>query len=711
VPLNLQGLLDVRHYRLLWRTLKDIRYLGVAEFWRRGFKYLWTILLPGEADPPSLEEGLTWLRAGPETPRPLTSPIDIVIPVYNGMDHLRRVVESVLAHTDGPFRLLLCDDGSDDPQVRAYLSRVAAKWDHVLLHRSGENRGFVATVNDAMARVGHHFVLLNQDTEVPPGWLPRLMAPLLAEPERVASVTPLSNAADLCSFPRMLEDNPLCEGLDVTELDGYFRRVVSRPVETPTGVGFCMAFNHELVRRIGLFDPAFGRGYGEENDWCRRAAALGYRHLIVPDLLVYHAHGAIFGAEKQHCLEINRKRLYRRHPDYLRRVDAFIRSDPLKPLRTLLPCIIRASSRGRCDFWVEHALGGGAGVYAHARQEKAITEGKGVLTMTAPPGRKYYLLTYRDRDREFGFRFETPEALPILARHVPLRRIHLNSLAGFADPLAWLPVLIDLRRHGPAITLYLHDYFPLCPRYTLLDHHLRFCRLPPEDRCRACLASGEGEYDVHFQRPIRDIGSWRRQWRMFLGECDEIVAFSASSKTLFCQVWPDLDRKVVVRPHRLDPIPADLSERTAAIGVVGRISEAKGLPVLREMARILERRGSRLKIVVLGELTGSAGSSHLLVTGAYRREALADLAARHHLKLFFLPSLWPETFCYTAEEVMAMGGYLAVFGLGAQAERVCRYARGRVLGTMEPGAALKEIVEWGKELELWDETLLGTDPL
>ncbi len=60
---------------------------------------------------------------------------------------------------------------------------------------------------------------------------------------------------------------------------------------------------------------------------------------------------------------------------------------------------------------------------------------------------------------------------------------------------------------------------------------------------------------------------------------------------------------------------------------------------------------------------------------------------------------------------MAMGGYLAVFGLGAQEERVRNYARGRVLGSMEPLAALEEIVEWGKELTLWDETLLGTDPL
>ena len=710
--MNPKVLWDPRHYRLFWRTLKDIRHIGLLEFCRRSGNYLRKQLADTDSSLPGLEEGLAWLQTESMPPEPLTSPVTIVMPVYNGYVHLRRSVESVLAHTSGPYSLLLCDDGSEDPRVKAYLAAVESKWPQVSLLRSPENRGFVSTVNASMAHVKHHFVILNQDTEVPPGWLPRLLAPLLAGPGDVASVTPLSNAAGPCSFPRILEDNPLYAGLGITELDRFFRKVKPKPIEAPTGVGFCMAFNRDLVERIGLFDPAFGRGYGEENDWCRRAAALGYRHLIVPNLLVYHVHGAIFGEQKQKWLEINQQLLYRRHPDYLRQIDAFLRADLLSPMRALLPMIIRAATRQGCILWVDHSLGGGANHYTRQHQADEIEQGKGVLTLTCHPGQKSFRVSYRDRDTAFNYRMDDPKSLISLVDHLPLQRIHANSLVGFPRPEKLLDLIAELkRRSGAELVAYLHDYFPLCPRYTLLDEKGRFCELPAAEVCSTCLASCKGEYDLHFQHPVRDIATWRHHWEVFLGECDRIIAFSAISRDLLLRVWANLSPRVSVRPHQVPPIDVSLPGRITAIGVLGRISNAKGLPVLREMGRILALRGSRLKIVVIGEVTGRIDSKAITVTGPYRREDLPGLVERYRLSLFFLPSVWPETFCYTAEEVMAMGGYLAVFGLGAQEERVRNYARGRVLGSMEPLAALEEIVEWGKELTLWDETLLGTDPL
>ncbi len=712
MPVKLRVLADPVHYRLLWRTFRDIRYIGMREFFRRGRRYLIHLLSDPGPDLPRLEEGLSWMRNEPMVPGKLADPVDIVMPVYNGYEHLRRAVESVLAHSEGPYRLLLCDDGSEDPKVRTYLAGLEQRWPQVSVFRSPKNRGFVANVNAAMKHVRHHFVLLNQDTEVPPGWLPRLLAPLLADPASVASVTPLSNAAGPCSFPRILEDNPLYEGLGVTELDQFFQRVEPRTVETPTGVGFCMVFNRRVVERIGLFDPAFGHGYGEENDWCRRAANLGYRNLIVPNLLVYHAHGAIFGPRKQVLLRNNQALLYRRHPDYPSCIDTFLRADPLAPLRVLLPMIIRAAGRAGCSLWVDHSLGGGANLYRRQRQREEIERGLGVLTLTWCPGRREYELEYHDLNAHFRFRLDDPKCLQELAVHLPLRRIHVNNLAGYPDPVALLPLLTEMsRRHDVAMTAYLHDYFPLCPRYTLLNDRGEYCGLPDLGVCRPCLASGEGGYDIHFRRPVRDLSSWRRHWEAFLGSCDRVVAFSRTSETLLLGQWPRLQVRMRVRPHQVAPMALTLPEKTAAIGVVGRISPAKGLPVLREMGHILRRRGSRLKIVLIGEATGSLDPGVFEVTGPYRREEMPELAARHRLALFFVPSLWPETFCYTAEEVMKMGGYLAVFGLGAQAERVREYGRGKVLQSMAPLAVLEEIVEWGKELELWDETILGTDPL
>jgi glycosyltransferase involved in cell wall biosynthesis len=50
------------------------------------------------------------------------TPIDIVVPVYNAAADLARCVDSVLEHSTGDWRLLLIDDASPDPAIRAYFS-------------------------------------------------------------------------------------------------------------------------------------------------------------------------------------------------------------------------------------------------------------------------------------------------------------------------------------------------------------------------------------------------------------------------------------------------------------------------------------------------------------------------------------------------------------------------------------------------------------
>jgi len=55
------------------------------------------------------------------------SPIDIVVPVYNAADDVRRCVDSVLAHPREGCRLVLIDDGSPDPAIRTYFAELAAR--------------------------------------------------------------------------------------------------------------------------------------------------------------------------------------------------------------------------------------------------------------------------------------------------------------------------------------------------------------------------------------------------------------------------------------------------------------------------------------------------------------------------------------------------------------------------------------------------------
>ena len=272
--------------------------------------------------------------------------------VHDGAQHLARLFATLFDRTDPKHRFLLMDDASSEPASLALL-RDAATRPNVVLVREEVNQGFVATVNRAMAMARGHAVLLNSDTEVPPGWLDRLMRSIIGE-ENVASTTPFSNSASAFSFPVPDEVNPLPEDMDVAEIDAAFRQLRATPdasLLAPAGVGFCMGVNLRAWRALGPFDAAtFGRGYGEETDWCLRAGAAGWRNVLVPDLFVYHADGGSFGsAAKRAIVESNLRLIYRRWPAYRRQLAIHRRRDPWASRRAAaMLALARAPEGGTC---------------------------------------------------------------------------------------------------------------------------------------------------------------------------------------------------------------------------------------------------------------------------------------------------------------------------------------------------------------------------
>lgn len=65
--------------------------------------------------------------------------------------------------------------------------------------------------------------------------------------------------------------------------------------DLPTAVGFCMWIRRAALNMVGDFDQAtFGRGYGEENDFCLRIAAHGWRSVLCDNAYVVHQGGVSF---------------------------------------------------------------------------------------------------------------------------------------------------------------------------------------------------------------------------------------------------------------------------------------------------------------------------------------------------------------------------------------------------------------------------------
>lgn len=262
--------------------------------------------------------------------------VDVVLPVYGPSPDLERCLASLRAGTDlSANRLLVVADGRlHEGPARLVRELEEAAPRAVVRLGSEARRGYVARANEGMRATGRDVVLLNSDTEVPPGWLDALREAAHSARD-VASATPFSSNATLCSLPFPFTSNRLPAGHDVAS---FARLVAERSARLrpaiPTGVGFCLYLRRDALADAGLFDEeAFGLGYGEEVDLCLRLAARGWRHVLDDATYVWHRGSGSFGGETSARARAAERLLARRHPSFLPRLAEFMRVDPLRPAR------------------------------------------------------------------------------------------------------------------------------------------------------------------------------------------------------------------------------------------------------------------------------------------------------------------------------------------------------------------------------------------
>ncbi|HUD41133.1 MAG TPA: glycosyltransferase [Dokdonella sp.] len=231
--------------------------------------------------------------------------VAIVVPVYDAPDEVARCLASVLRHTTGRARLIVIDDASPDPRIAPLLDRYAGL-PGVEVLRNAANRGFTATANRGIEAAGTaDVVLLNADTEVGPHWLTGLRR-AVASSRDIASATAVSDNAGAFSVPELECENalPAAWSFDDTARALWQHAGLAYPM-LPTGNGFCLYLRRAALDAVGMFDAeAFAQGYGEENDWCQRAAAAGWRHAIAGTVLVRHARSRSFGHARRIALGV-----------------------------------------------------------------------------------------------------------------------------------------------------------------------------------------------------------------------------------------------------------------------------------------------------------------------------------------------------------------------------------------------------------------------
>lgn len=221
---------------------------------------------------------------------------DLVLLSWNHLELTRPCVESILAHTSVPSRLIIVDQASEEP-VRAYLQGLrSTPCVQVEVIFNPANVGYPKGMNLGLARAGAPYIcFLNNDILVPPGWLEELIRVAESDPS-IGTVCPASNTFDA---------HPPAG----TDWLGFARARASRRgqrTEVPYGEGFCLLARRQAIAEIGGFDETtYEQIYFEDADLSRRLQARGLRCVMAEGTYVWHHGGKTMAQHPE------RERLFR----------------------------------------------------------------------------------------------------------------------------------------------------------------------------------------------------------------------------------------------------------------------------------------------------------------------------------------------------------------------------------------------------------------
>lgn len=609
--------------------------------------------------------------------------VDVIIPVYRGLVETMRCIYSVLATSQKiPHRVIVVNDHSPDEILTSNLKAIADDG-LIELHYNEKNLGFVGTVNYGMKlHPDRDVLLLNSDTEVYGDWLDRLHRAAY-EHEKNATVTPLSNNAEICSYPRFVEDNNYELEVEGEIVDRLAAEVnADCYVRAPTGVGFCLFIKRQCLNEVGYFDVEnFGRGYGEENDFCQRLAAVGYYNIIAANVFVRHYGSTSFGSEKNNLIKNAVLKLTSLHPNYVEDVNDFIRIDPLKKYRERIDFARIGTLQGSpLITMITHRRGGGTEV--HIKQLRQRIKEEGGMSLVFRPHSCHNLMLCLDDDRfpNIGPFFVNDDFRKFsdYLSMTKTRLLHIHHLVDL-PPIAADYVRKACEHVDVEYDFTAHDYFTVCPRINLIDQYGAYCGEPTIDICERCVKA-----DDQFERAGGlSVWDWRDHYeRLMLGARRVLVPNRDVKERLSRYVsgispfvlphFEDFDRKTGVKRLWKQGSPSE-GKKYKTIALIGVIGHHKGLKILTDVAIASKDMNLPMRFVVIGYTPNDnelVSLGNVTVTGPYDDVDSVRLLQEHNPDFVWMASIWPETYSYTLSHVVKAGLPVVAFDFGAIANRI-----------------------------------------
>lgn len=218
------------------------------------------------------------------------SKVSVVVLMWNNSQLTIACLESLTSESAYEnLEVILVDNGSkpDEFTTVSQWIRQNDKYEVVIVQNKS-NLGFAAGMNAGIkAATGDYVVLLNNDTQVTPGWVRKMMRHF----RRNSDIGILGPLTDHCGNEAQVS-LPFGDW-SKTALKLVLRRTSTAKSAQSLGF-FCVMISREVLEVVGLLSEEYGRGYFEDDDYCNRVRGAGKICAIAQDVFVHHEMSASF---------------------------------------------------------------------------------------------------------------------------------------------------------------------------------------------------------------------------------------------------------------------------------------------------------------------------------------------------------------------------------------------------------------------------------
>lgn len=617
--------------------------------------------------------------------------VDIIVPIYNAYDYTEECIKSILKNTNlDENTLVLINDKSPDERILPMLLKYQEenKDKKIAVIDNEENLGFVKTVNKGMTYSKNDVILLNSDTEVTKNWVEKIQKCAYSN-EYIATVTPLTNNGTIASVPNFGIDNELPKNLKLEEYAEMIEKISENQYpELTTGNGFCLFIKRTVIEEIGLFDDeTFGKGYGEENDFCYRALDHGYTHVLCDNTFIYHKGTQSFKKEnmtasRMMLIEKHMELLRKKYPIYVQKTDNFLANNPNRDIQENINLNILLYGKKRILYivneWEENMEMTG-GTSLHIKDIILSNQKNNIASFVLAPDKfdldRFKLYLYTDTYAKLISSFKTDinqygqitytnnrykEMLENIFDTFKINILHVHHF------LFQTFDAIDVAKERNIYSIMtLHDLYMICPSINMVYKDI-YCEYDKEKDCSKCL-------NIRYGVNNNILENWRQTSKRVLSKFDRLIVPSNNTQKIYKNIYKDLDFEVVehgVEVINVEKVPKKESKEFN-VAFVGAMAIHKGGNILKDL--IKKNNDSNIKIHLFGkseikELLKS--TNNYIYHGPYKRGELPQLLVNNNIDLICIFATWPETYSYTLTESYMAQVPILTFDIGAVGERV-----------------------------------------